>query len=231
MEMKQIDSTDMAEDLVFLEEAGLLGLDWEKMDRDLALIQAEKEMERMEIIANLDPQKTALFLGADTKSECTNQEEQGYRKLIHELFHKLLDMDITTILVEDATIFGFFVMDELMHLRKKYEFTLMITHRKTYKFSWVHASDKELAHRRHLQSIHYYALCDKFMGMLSRAEWIDICINHIAVAITEQQPYYCNQRFATAAQWNTSGCPDPQKTQKLKEWLLRDDERMMLFAK
>ena len=227
--MKQTDWSD--EERAFLEEAGLLGLDWEKMDRDLALIQAEKEMERMEIIANLDPQKTALFLGTEIKPECTNQEEQEYRKLIHEVFHKLLDMDITTMLVEDSTLFGFFAMDELMHLRQKYEFTLMIIHRKTYKFSWVHASDKELAHRRHLQSVHYYACCDKMMGSLSSAEWIDMCINHIVAAITEQPPYYCNQRFATAAQWNALGCSDLQKMQEIKEWLLRDDERMMLFAK
>lgn len=229
--MKQLDLSRIAEDLAFLEEADLVGLDWEKMDRDLARIQAEKEMEHMEIISNLDPRKTALFLGTDTKSECTNQEEQEYRKLIHEVFHKLLNMDITTILVENATIFGFFAVDELMRLRREYEFSLMIIHRKTYKFSWVHASNKEIAHDRHLQSIYYYALCDKLMGSLSHAEWIDICINHIAVAITERPPYYCNQNFMTAAQWNTLGRPDPQKTQELRERLLRDDEGMMLFAK
>ena len=145
MEMKQLDSSSIEEDLAFLEEAGLVGLDWEKIDRDRARIQAEKEMERMETIANLDPQKTALFLGTDTKSECTNQEEQEYRKLTHEVFHKLLNMDITTILVEDATIFGFFAVDELMRLRREYEFTLMIIHRKTYKYSWVHSSNKDPA--------------------------------------------------------------------------------------
>ena len=229
--MEQIDLSNMEKDLAFLEEAGLDGMDWEKISEDLACIEAEKALEHIDIIANLNPQKTALFLGTDTKPECTAQEEQEYRNLIHEVFHKLLDMDINTILVEDATIFGFFAMDELMHLRKKYEFTLMIIHRKTYKFSWVHAGNKEMAHSRHLQSIHCYTLCDKLMGSLSRAEWIDICINHISAAITEQPPYYCNERFTTTAQWNVLGCPDPSKTQDLKERLLRDDERMMLFAK
>lgn len=229
--MGQRDLLDMAEEMAFLEEIGLTALEWKEISDNYAYIKAEKDMEHMETIANLDPQKTALFLGTDTKSECTNQEEQEYRKLIQEVFHKLLDMDITTILVENATIFGFFAVDELMRLRREYAFTLMIIHRKTYKFSWVHASNKELAHSRHLQSIHYYALCDKFMGSISRAEWLDICSNRIAAAITEQPPYYCNLKVMTAEQCTLLGCPDQNKTQELKRWLLRDDERMMLFAK
>ena len=229
--MGQSDLLDMAKEMAFLEEVGLQDVDWAKISSDPAYFEAAAQLKKMDTISNLDPTRTALFLGMDTKPDCTTQEEREYCKFTHEMFHKLLDMDITTILVEDATIFGFFAMDELMRLRKKYEFTLMIVHRKTYKFSWVHASNKEIAHDRHLQSIHCYALCDKLMGSLSRAEWIDMCINHIAVAITERPPYYCNQKFMTAAQWNTLGCPDSQKTQELRERLLRDDERMMLFAK
>lgn len=45
--MEQRNWPDMAEELAFLKEAGLDGLDWKKISEDLAFIEAELAIEHM----------------------------------------------------------------------------------------------------------------------------------------------------------------------------------------
>ena len=228
--MGQRDLSDMAEEMAILEEAGLKDLDWTKISEDLAYFEAEAKMESMNIISNLDPRETALFHGMAAKSNCSVHEKRKYRRHTYQVFRKLLDMGFTTILVEDSTIFGFFSLGELIRLRRRYEFALMIIHRKAYTYQWQHISNKELSRYRHLKSVRYYAICDKLLGAISREVWLDICINHIAVAITEKPPYFCNLNL-TEEQCRTMGCPAHNKMRKLRLWLLREDERMKMYAK
>lgn len=226
--MKQIDWSE--EERAFLEEAGLQNMDWAKISQDLAYFEAEAQMKKMDIISNLDPAKTALFLGADVRSDCTAREKQEYCEHTDHVFRELLDMGITTIIVEDSTIYGFLAIGELIQLRQKYDFSLMIIHRKSYTYQWLHISDKEESRRRHLDSVYWFAICDKLLGAVSKAEWADICINHIGVAITEEPPYYCNPRVLTAEQYNRWGGLDENEARERKQWLLREDKRMALYA-
>lgn len=214
-----------------MKQIDLSNIDWVKISTDLACFEAENRMEQAETIANMVPQKTALFYGTETRPTCTYREKLEYRKHTRAVLQKLLRTGITTILLEDSTIFGFYALDELVRLRRKYEFTLIVTHRDTYKYSWVHTANKKVSRFRTRKSIYYYGRSDELLGSITRAAWIDICSHHIAVAITEKPPYYCSPKAMTPKQYRAWGPPDENNAQKLKQRLLCDDGRMLLAKK
>lgn len=177
------------------------------------------------MISNLDPTKTVLFYGANTHSMCSVQKRREYRRQIRCTLYDLLDMGITTILIENSTIFGYYALRELARQRQKHKFTLMMIHRKHHCHHWLRTS-RRLLKIRIQRSIQSRLYCDAVFCPVHQSEWIELLSDHICLAITEKPPYYRNRKALTIEQYNKWGPPlNEEKILELIRWMLDDGEK------
>lgn len=171
----------------------------------LAQIEAETRKENRKELLSLNPSQTALFYGFDSRSTCSVNERQEFRRHTRYVLYDLLDMGISNILIEHSSLFGYYALDELVRQRQKYAFTLMNIHRESEKYRWLHIKSLRLSLIRNQRNIHKLAQCDKLLGMLSNDEWLDLLHNHIALMICSKPPYYRNRSALTTEQFNQWG--------------------------
>lgn len=175
--------------------------------QELALLTDEAEQKKRLFLNGLSAADSVLFYGIDDRPICAPRERRELRRRTRQVLHKLLDMGITTILVENSSLYSYYALGELLRQREKHHFSLYVFHREDYPHRWLHTNRTSLTHIRSKRGIHYMAQCDWVLGTLSREEWLSLFQNHIALAIFEKPPYYRNRDALTVEQYNDWGAP------------------------
>lgn len=106
--------------------------------QELASLTAEAEQKKCRFLAGLNASETVLFHGVDHRPMCSVRERQELRRHTRQVLHKLLDMGVTTILVEDSSLYGHYALEELLRQRRKHHFSLYVFHREDYPYRWLH---------------------------------------------------------------------------------------------
>lgn len=197
------------------------------IQQELASLMAEAEQKKRLFLAGLNASKTVLFHGVDDRPLCSVRERQELRRHTRQVLHKLLDMGITTILVEDSSLYGYYALEELLRQRRKHHFSLYVFHRENYPYRWLHTNESKLSHIRSRKNIHYMIQCDGVLGTLNEEEWLNLFHKHIALAISEKSPYYRNWNALTEEQYNQWGNPlGEAEAAELIRWLVCGDEQV-----
>ena len=197
------------------------------IQNELATTMAEAEQKKRLFLAGLNASKTVLFHGVDDRPLCSVRERQELRRHTRRVLHKLLDMGITIILVEDSSLYGYYALGELLRQRRKHHFSLYVFHREDYPYRWLHTNESKLSRIRSRKNIHYMIQCDGVLGTLNQEEWLNLVHKHIALAISEKPPYYRNWDALTEEQFYRWGHPfGKAKAAERIRWLACDDKQV-----
>lgn len=197
------------------------------IQQELASLITEAEQKKRRFIAGLNASKTVLFHGVNNRPMCSVHERQELRRHTRQVLHKLLDMGITIILVEDSSLYGYYALGELLRQRRKHHFSLYVFHREDYPYRWLHTNGSKLSRIRSRKNIHYMIQCDGVLGTLNQEEWLNLFHKHIALAISEKPPCYRNGSALTEEQFNRWGHPFGEaEAAELIRWLACNDEQV-----
>lgn len=152
---------------------------------DIHAISSGKE--KQDILSGLDPSKTAVFFGINEAPECSILKRWQYRRRVRCALKKLLKMEVTVILAETSTLFGYYALDGLIQQRGKHHFSLLAIQVEGNRYHWMH-TNKELARERALRNIHNFICCDNIISPISKDDWLDLLGGHVCHTITEK-PY------------------------------------------
>lgn len=136
------------------------------IQQELASLMTEAEQKKRRFIAGLNASETVLFHGVNNRPMCSVHERQELRRHTRQVLHKLLDMGITTVLVGDSSLYGYYALGELLRQRRKHHFSLYVFHREDYPYRWLHTNGSKLSRIRSRKNIHYMIQCDGVLGTL-----------------------------------------------------------------